>query len=103
MDWNQVVRLLDELSDGVQPAAVVRHTMARYEPASLARNLFFLADRDLIQLRDRPDSPNPIAKSEWQDRIRIAFEVNRPSGAQLWIDLTPDGEQILRLFGIRHP
>ena len=106
MDWNPVVHLLDELSDGTQPFAVMRHMMSRYDRASFVQSLLFLADRELIKLLEGPEAPEPIPKSEWQRLLRGAFESDiSDSGARinLWIDLTPRGEQVLRLFGIGHP
>jgi hypothetical protein len=106
MDWNPVIHLLDELSDGTQPFAVMRHMMSRYDRASLVQNLLFLANRDLIKLLESPEASEPIPKSEWQRLLRGAFETNNSdSGARInfWIDLTEEGEHVLRLFGIGRP
>jgi len=106
MDWNPVVQLLDELSDGTQPFAVMRHLMLRYDRASFVQSLLFMADRELIELSEKPEAAEPIAKSEWQGLLRGAFESDNPdtvAGINIWIDLTAKGEQVLHLFGIGHP
>ncbi len=106
MDWNPVVQLLDELSDGTQPFAVMRHLMSRYDRASFVQSLLFMADRELIKLSEWPEASEPIPKSEWQGLLRGAFENDIPDPRamiNLSIGLTPKGEQVLHFFGIGHP
>lgn len=106
MDWNPVVHLLDELSDGTRLFAELRHIISHHDRASCLQSVLFLADRDLIELSEQLDGSEPIPKADWPALLSEAFErkFNDSGGrANACIHLTKRSEQVLQLLGIGHP
>lgn len=106
IDWNPVVHILDTLSEGTHSFLVLSYMLPHYDREAFVESLLFLADRELIEL-SMGDSPyTPIPKSEWPQRLRDAFSTEtaeKSSMTDTTIDLTKDGEAVLRLFNIGHP
>lgn len=106
IDWNPVIHILDELSDGTHSFLELSYMAAHYERTAFLEGLTFLAERSLVELSEGREHPVPILKTDWQQRLRDAFGVEAADPELMTrtsIDLTSDGEQILRLFNIGHP
>ncbi|MBY0582369.1 MAG: hypothetical protein K2P68_05545 [Sphingomonas sp.] len=106
LDWNPVVHILDTLSDGTHSFLELSYMVRHYDREAFTESLVFLADRELVELSAGRGPFTPIPKSEWQQRLRDAFgteNADPPSMTDTAIDLTGDGEHVLRLFGIGHP
>jgi len=106
MDWNPIVQLLDELRDGKRSLLDMISATSRYDRASLAESLLYLADRELVGLAAGEYPFEPIPRTEWSRRMRDAFASGSsdPLGlAGLSVGLTERGEKVLELFGIGYP
>lgn len=106
VDWNPVVHILDTLSEGTHSFLELSYMVPHYDRGAFTESLLFLADRELVELSTGRDPFAPIPKSEWPQRLRDAFgtEGAEPSSmTDTAIDLTENGEHVLRLFGIGHP
>ena len=87
------------------PADPERFTALR-PGGAFTESLLFLADHGLIGLSAGRGPFTPIPKSEWPQRLRDAFGTDgagQSSMTDTAIDLTENGEHVLRLFGIGHP
>ena len=106
IDWNPVVHILDELSDGTHSLHELGYLAQRYERSVFVDSLLFLADRRLIEMSVGRSSPKSIPQAEWSGIVRSTFETDEPDANAMentMIDLSEGGEQVLRLFGIGHP
>ncbi|MDI1295963.1 MAG: hypothetical protein PSY12_08780 [bacterium] len=106
MDWNPVVHILDQLSDGTHSALELSYMQSKYEGASFLHALFFLADRGLIKLSAGRGPFQPIATADWQMRLQSAFSggaVDPDIMTNTALDLSEAGERVLHLFKIGHP
>ncbi|WP_165912221.1 hypothetical protein [Novosphingobium sp. PhB165] len=103
MDWNPVVYVLDELRDGPRSLFEIDATISRFERGSFVQSLFYLAERELIELSAVRHPFEPIPKTEWQRRLREALEGSRPDPIAMTgtsIDLSQKGIHVLQLLGI---
>ncbi|MBC9030885.1 hypothetical protein IAG41_00625 [Sphingomonas sp. JC676] len=106
IDWNPVIHILDELSDGTHSFLELSYMVSHYEREAFTDSLLFLAERDLIELLAGRGPFEPIPKDEWPRRLRDAFGSDVADPVVLVgtsIDLSERGEQVLHLFGIGHP
>jgi hypothetical protein len=106
VDWNPVVHILDTLSEGTHSFLELSYMMPNYDREAFTEGLLFLADRELIELSIGRGPFTPIPKSEWPQRLRDAFGTGvaeQSSMIDTAIDLTEDGEKVLRLLNIGHP
>lgn len=106
IDWNPVVHILDELSDGTHSFLELSYMISRYDRASFLESLLFLADRGLIELSAGRGPFEPIASGEWSVRLQNAFASDAADPDVMTdtaIDLSQGGEHVLRLFKIGHP
>ena len=106
VDWNPVVHILDTLSEGTHSFLELSYMVPNYEREAFTESLLFLADRGLIELSIGRGPFAPLPKSEWPQRLRDAFGtgVADPSAmTNTAIDLTENGEQVLRFFNLGHP
>ncbi len=106
IDWNPVIHILDELSDGPHSFLELSFMAPHYEQHVFLDSLLFLADRDLVELSEGHEHLLAIPKIEWPQRLREAFGVSADKTAlmvQTSIDLTDKGEEILRLLNVGHP
>jgi hypothetical protein len=106
IDWNPVVHILDELSDGTHSLLELSYLGRRYERAAFLDSLLFLADRHLVELSEGREQLTLIPRTEWPKRLSEAFGFEAASPdvmTRTSIDLTGDGEQVLRLLNIAQP
>lgn len=103
VDWNHI---LDTLSEGTHSFLELSYMVPNYDREAFTEALLFLADRGLIDLSAGKGPFTPIPKSEWTHLLRDAFGTEGAEQSLMTdtaIDLTEDGEHVLRLFGIGHP
>jgi hypothetical protein len=106
MDWNPVIHLLDELSDGEQFFRELRSMAVRYDRKSFVEALLFLAERELIMISSKSTSSKLIALIDLPHRLRLSFDCGDYDPELLagtCASLTAKGEETLQLFGIGHP
>jgi len=106
VDWNPVVHILDKLSEGTHSFLELSYMVPSYDRKAFTDALLFLSDRELIDLSAGPGPFTPIPKSEWTQRLVDGFGTEgaeQPSMTDTAVDLTQNGEHVLRLFGIGHP
>ncbi len=105
IDWNPVLHVLDELSEGTHSFLELSDMAHHYGREPFLESLLFLADRELVELSSGRDALASVPRAEWQHRLQQAFGVGAdPSTLTInSLDLTEKGEQILRLFNIGHP
>jgi hypothetical protein len=106
IDWNPVVNILDELSEGTHSLLELSYYKPHYEGTAYLDALLFLADRKLIELAQGLVKLEALPSEEWGQRLRDAFgkDVTAPHLlTQTSVDLTDGGEQLLRLLNIGHP
>lgn len=106
LDWNPVVHILDTLSEGTHSFLELSYMVPHYGRGAFNESLLFLADRGLVELSTGRGPYTSIPKSEWPQRLRDAFGTESPEPSSMTdtaIDLTKNGEHVLRLFGIGHP
>jgi hypothetical protein len=106
IDWNPVVHILDALSEGTHSFLELSHMLPHYNREAFTNGLLLLSECGLIELSSGRGPFTPIPEVEWEQRLRDAFgagTADQSSMTDTAIDLTKDGEQVLRLFGIGHP
>jgi hypothetical protein len=107
IDWNPVIHILDELSDGTHSFLEMSYMAHNYAPESFLDSLLFLADRELVELSTGRNPLGTIPGAECSQRLREAFGVDAAGPASMMmdtsIDLTEKGEQMLRLLNVGHP
>lgn len=106
IDWNPVIHILDELSDGTHTFLELNYLSRHYERETFLDSLLFLAERRLIEVSEEHERPVAVPTKEWAQRLRQAFgvEVAAPElMTRTLIDLTCAGGKVLRLLNIGHP
>lgn len=106
VDWNPVVHILDTLSEGTHSFLELSYMVPDYDREAFTTALLFLADRGLIELSAGRGPFTPIPKSAWEQHLRDAFGTDAAEQSVMTdtvLDLTQNGEQVLRLFDIGHP
>ncbi len=106
IDWNPVIHILDELSEGTQSFLELSYTARHYERATFLGSLLFLAERQLIEVSEGNEHTAAVARTEWPQRLREAFGVDAAAPELMTrtsISLTTAGGQVLRLLNIGHP
>ncbi len=106
IDWNPVIHVLDELSDGTHSLLELSYMAPHYERGSFLDSLLFLSDRGLVEMSIGRETYLPVQQLESSHLLRKAFGVDVPDPAMMVntsIDLTEAGEQILRLLNVGHP
>ncbi len=105
IDWNPVIHVLDELSDGTHSFLELSYIAPHYTREAFLESLVFLADRGLVKFLMGRDML-AIPQTEWSKLLREAFGMDVADPAVMVktsLELTDKGEQILRLFNIGHP
>ena len=106
IDWNPVIHILDKLSEGTHSLLELSYMAVHYERPAFLESLLFLADQELVELGEWQETLVAISKAAWPLRLRDVFGVDVPDQklmAETSIDLTKNGEQILRLLNVGHP
>ncbi len=106
IDWNPVVHILDELSEGTHSFFELSYSQGHYDGSTYLDALLFLADRQLIELSQGLEQLEAVPPEEWGKRLRDAFDVRAAAPhllGQTSINLTDRGGQLLRLLNIGHP
>jgi hypothetical protein len=106
IDWNPVVHILDELSEGAHSFWELSYSQRHYPGSAYLDALLFLAERKLIELVEGLYGVEVVPSEQWAHRLREAFgaDVVAPhllSGTS--VQLTDGGGQLLRLLNIGHP
>lgn len=103
MDWNLVIRVLDELRDGPRPLIEFANSLPHYDGDTSAKTAIYLSSRSLIKLSTTEYPFAPIPQTEWEDWLRKAFSDRQPdlaASVSTSIELDERGQQILKLLGI---
>lgn len=106
IDWNPVIHVLDELSEGPHSFLELSYMAPHYKRESFLDSLLFLSDRGLVDMSIGRETRLPVSQLESSHLLRKAFGVDAPDPAMMVntsIDLTDAGEQILRLLNVGHP
>jgi intein/homing endonuclease len=106
IDWNPVVHILDELSEGPHSFLELSYLSRHYEGTAFLDSLLFLAERKLIEVSEKHERPVAVPTKEWPQRFREAFGVEAAAPelmTRTLIDLTGEGGQVLLLLNIGHP
>lgn len=106
IDWNPVIHVLDELSDGTHSFLELSYMAPHYGRESFLESLLFLSDRELVEMSIGREDHLTVPQEETSHLLRKAFGVEAPDPdimVNTSIDLTDKGEQILQLFNVGHP
>ena|GEM_PF-4789020 len=106
IDWNPVIHVLDELSDGTHSFLELSYMAPHYERDLFLESLLLLSDRGLVEMSIGRENHLPVPQEESSHLLRKAFGVDAPDPTIMvntMIDLTDKGEQILRLLNVGHP
>ncbi|MBO9519782.1 MAG: hypothetical protein J7493_17120 [Porphyrobacter sp.] len=106
IDWNAVIHILDELSDGTHSFLELSYMPPNYGRVAFVAALVFLAERELIELSKGRGPFEPIPKSDWPTLLRKCFGTEHVEQKKLVshsIDLSQRGEQLLHILGVGHP
>jgi hypothetical protein len=106
IDWNPVIQVLDELSDGTHSFLQLSYMASDYGLDRFLEALMFLADRGLVEMTTGLESSSSISSTEMATSLRKAFgsaSADAAFMAETSIDLSDRGAQVLHLFNIGHP
>ena len=106
IDWNPVIHILDELSDGTHSFLELSYMVPNYDRVAFVAGLMFLAERELIEVSAGRGPYKPIPRSDWPTLLRRCFgaeHVEQQAMVNHSIDLSQRGGQVLNLLGIGHP
>lgn len=74
IDWNPIVHILDELSEGTHSLLELSYSQCHYDGSAYLDALLFLADRKLIELSQGIEQLETVPSEQWGQRLREAFE-----------------------------
>ena len=104
-DWNPVIHILDELSEGAHSVTELLYSADLYDRQAYVDAISFLVSQRLVQFTRQPQNLDPLADGDAAEVIQTAMSVpqeDRGTFSTVDVDLTETGEQVLALLGLGH-
>jgi hypothetical protein len=105
-DWNPVIHILDELSEGRHSITELLYSADHYDGPAYVDAMLFLARLPLVEFTRSAPNSEALAYDAAAEVFQMAMSVpkeERGTFSEVNVDLNKEGEQVLALLKLGHP